>query len=288
MTPGHIHPVPAGPGPSWSDVAGWCVAAGALLASAMYLLAARRLRRRGDAWPWPRDAAFTVGCAAVAWAMTADPPGGPFTSHVVRHLVIGMAAPLLLVLARPLTLGLRALPPGPLRRALPAAAHPRPVAVLLLPPVAAVVDLGGLWLLHRTGLFATAHRQPLLYAVTQAHVLAAGLLFTFAVCQLDPVRRRHGLAVRGSALLAAGAAHAVLAKGLYAAPPPGTAFTSADLRTGAQLMYYGGDLVEIALAVTLAVQWYARRRTPRSPRSRTGLAPCSTDHRFREGRVPER
>ncbi|MEV6379503.1 hypothetical protein AB0M31_08810 [Streptomyces sp. NPDC051773] len=68
-----------------------------------------------------------------------------------------------------------------------------------------------------------------------------------------------------------------------------TAFTSADLRTGAQLMYYGGDLVEIALAATLAVQWYAaRRRTPRSPRSRSGLAPCSTDGRFREGEVPER
>ena len=88
------------------------------------------------------------------------------------------------------------------------------------------------------------------------HVLAAGLLFTFTVCQLDPVRRRWSLAVRGAALLAGGAAHAILAKSLYAAPPPGTAFTTSDLHTGAQLMYYGGDLVEIALTVTLAVQWY--------------------------------
>ncbi|ULR55542.1 cytochrome c oxidase assembly protein [Streptomyces deccanensis] len=278
MTPEHIHP-----GPAWHDLAGWCVTAGALLACAAYLLAARRLGRRGDAWPWPRDAVFTTGCLAVAWAMTAEPPGGPFTSHVTRHLVVGMAAPLLLVLGRPLTLALRALPPGPLRRALPAAAHARPVAVLLLPPVAAVVDLGGLWLLHRTGLFAATHRQPLLNAVTQAHVLAAGLLFTFAVCQLDPVRRRRSLALRGSALLAAGAAHAVLAKGLYGAPPPGTDFTAADLRTGAQLMYYGGDLVEIALAVTLAVQWYARRHAPR-PTGRRGPEHRPPGHAHRRAR----
>ncbi|MBC7272356.1 MAG: cytochrome c oxidase assembly protein, partial [Streptomyces sp.] len=70
------------------------------------------------------------------------------------------------------------------------------------------------------------------------------------------VRHRWSLAVRGPALLAVGAGHAVLAKSLYAAPPPGTAFTTIDLHTGAQLMYYGGDLVEISLAAVLAVQWY--------------------------------
>jgi putative membrane protein len=145
--------------------------------------------------------------------------------------------------------------------------------------VAALVDIGGLWLLHRTDLFAATHRQPLLYAVTQAHVLAAGLLFTFAVCQLDPVRRRWSLAVRGAALLAAGAGHAVLAKGLYAAPPPGTAFAADDLHTGAQLMYYGGDLVEVGLAVALAVQWYAGRRASRVARWPGGASPPSGSSR---------
>lgn len=262
MTPAHVHPVPD-TGPVWSGLAGPCAAGAAVLAAVVYLLAAHRLRRRGDAWPWPRDAAFTVGGLAVAWAMATDPPGGPFTAHINRHLIVGMGAPLLLVLARPLTLTLRALPPGRTRRGLLATAHARPVGLLLFPPVAAVVDIGGLWLLHRTDLFAAMHRQPPLYAVTQAHVLAAGLLFTFTVCQLDPVRRRWSLAVRGAALLTAGAAHAVLAKELYAAPPPGTAFTVGDLRTGAQLMYYGGDLVEIGLALTLAAQWYARRHASR-------------------------
>ncbi|MER5716237.1 cytochrome c oxidase assembly protein [Streptomyces sp. NPDC002132] len=100
-----------------------------------------------------------------------------------------------------------------------------------------------------------------------AHMWAAGALFAFAVCQVDPVRHRWGVAVRGAALLAAGAVHSVLARSLYATPPPGTAFTDGDLHTGARLMYYGGDLVELALAVALAAQWYtatgrahARRR----------------------------
>jgi putative membrane protein len=250
----HVHPVPAGPG--WGSPAEPCAAVAAVLAAAVYLLAAHRLRRRGDAWPWPRDVSFTAGSMAVVWAVLGEAPGGPFTAHMTRHLVVGMAAPLLLVLARPLTLGLRSLPPGRVRRGLVATAHSWPVSRLLFPPVAALVDIGGLWLLYRTGLFAATRQEPLLHAVTHVHVLAAGLLFTFTVCQLDPVRRRWSVAVRGAALLTAGAAHSILAKSLYAAPPSGTAFSTGDLHTGAQLMYYGGDLVGIVLAVTLAVQWY--------------------------------
>ncbi|MFV2119253.1 cytochrome c oxidase assembly protein, partial [Streptomyces sp. Act-28] len=143
-------------------------------------------------------------------------------------------------------------------------AHSRPAGWLLLPPVAALLDMGGLWLLHRSPALAAAHHQPVLAAAVQAHLVVAGLLFTFSVCGLDPVRHRWGLTVRATTLLVAGAAHAVLAKTLYAAPPPGTAYTGPDLRAGAQLMYYGGDLVELALAAVLAVEWY--RRGGRAPR----------------------
>jgi len=235
-------------------------AAIALAAVAAYLAAAARLRRRGDAWPPARDVSFTAGGAALAYAMLAPLPGGPFTAHMAQHLVVAMAAPLLLVLARPLTLALRALPPRRPRRALLACAHSRLAGWLVLPPVAAVLDIGGLWLLYRTPLAAAAHHEPLLHAVVQVHVLLAGLLFTFAVCQLDPVRHRWNLAWRGLTLLAAGTAHAILAKSLYAAPPPGTTHTTTDVHTAAQLMYYGGDLVELALAAVLATQWYTARR----------------------------
>ncbi|MEU1019689.1 cytochrome c oxidase assembly protein [Streptomyces sp. NPDC005898] len=242
------------------------VATAAAVAAACYLLAAARLRRRGDAWPRHRDASFTAGCAALAYALTGPLPGGAFTAHMAQHLVVAMAAPLPLVLARPLTLLLRALPGGaPPRRALLAVAHSRPAAWLLFPPVAAALDIGGLWLLYRTGLMAAAHHRPLLGAAVQLHVLAAGLLFAFAVCQLDPVRRRWSPAWRGAGLLAAGWAHAVLAKSLYAAPPPGSPVAPGDLHTGSQLMYYGGDIAELALATVLAVGWYADTGRARRP-----------------------
>ncbi|WP_221361539.1 cytochrome c oxidase assembly protein [Streptomyces beigongshangae] len=270
MTLAHAHP---GPGADPS-AAGWPALGAALSVTVLYLLAARRLRRRGDLWPRWRDGSFAAGGAAVVWAALGGHPGGPFTGHMIQHLVVGMAAPLLLVLARPLTLALRALGPGSVRRGLLALARSRPVGLLVCPPVAGLLDVGGMWLLYRTGLFAAVRHQPLPHALVHAHLLAAGLLFTFAVCRLDPVRRRWGLAVRGVTLLAVGAAHGVLAKSLYAVPPPGTAFGTADLRAGARWMYYGGDLVEVALAVVLGVGWYAsagRARARRARRERAAL-----------------
>ncbi|MGW1242073.1 cytochrome c oxidase assembly protein [Streptomyces bobili] len=251
----------------WGAVAELCSDAAALAAASVYLLSARRLRRRGDTWPWARDVAFASGCGAIGWAVSAETLGGPFTGHMAQHLIVGMVAPLLLVLARPLTLALRLLPPGRVRRGLLRAAHAGPVAVLLSPPVAAMANVGGLWLLYRTGLLAATHQHPVLGVVTHVHVLAAGLILTLSVCQLDPVRRRWSLAARGTAVLTVGAAHSVLAKGLYGAPPPGTSFATHDLRTGAQLMYYGGDLVEMGLAVALAVQWYGARGRAHARRS---------------------
>jgi putative membrane protein len=265
VTQVHVHP-----GPGLTEPV---TAAAALLLAAAYLLGAARLRLRGDVWPWPRDVSFVAGSAALAWAVLGGLPGGPFTAHVAQHVIVGMIAPLLLVLARPLTLALRSLPPGHVRRSLLAMAHSR-LAGLVFPPVAALVDVGGLWLLYHTGLFAATRHQPLAHAVLHAHMLAAGLMFTFAVCQLDPVRRRWSLAVRGTALLAAGTAHTTLAKSLYAASPPRTAFTSTDLHAGAQLMYYGGDLVEVALAAALAVQWYKATGRARVSRRVRHDRPC--------------
>lgn len=266
MIVAHGHPGPAGPGST-----AWVVAVAALLAAAVYLRTARRLRRRGDAWPRWRDASFAVGSAGLVWASAGLlSPGGPFTAHMARHLVVGMAAPLAFALARPLTLTLRALTPGPGRRGVVALAHSRPADLLLFPPLAALLDIGGLWLLYRTGLFAAAQERPWLHAVVHVHVLAAGLLFTCAVCRLEAVGRRWGLTVRGATLLAAGAAHAVLAKTLYAAEPPGTHLTAADLRTGAQVMYYGGDLAEAALAIVVAATWYGATGRARERRRRSG------------------
>ena len=225
----------------------------ALAVVAAYELGAWRLRGRGDRWPPPRDVVFGLGVGAAIF------PAGPgFTEHVLQHVVAGMFAPLLLVLGRPVTLLLRTAPLA-VRRRLKPLPRSRAAAALTYPPVAAGLDAGSLWLLYRTGLFAAAGRDPGLHVLVHAHVVLTGALFTTSVCRRDPLRHRVGLGPRAAALVGAAAAHAVLAKTLYATPPPGTAFAVADRQAGAQLMYYGGDLVELGLAVVVALSWYAAR-----------------------------
>lgn len=253
MFPLHDGHVPAETG---IEVLDWVVGVLALAGVALYLIAAARLRRRGDVWPWPRIISFAAGGFSLFVAALVGLPGEEFTAHMGQHLIVGMAAPLLLILARPLTLALR-ISNGRLRRTLVRISRSRGVGWLVFPPTTAALDIGGLWVLYQTGLFAATHDDPLLHAVTHLHVLLAGLLFTFAVCQLDPVRHRHGLTLRAGSLIAVGAAHAVLAKSLFVAAPPGIAFAATDLAGGARLMYYGGDVIEISLAVVLALQWYA-------------------------------
>ena len=256
----HDHPTHTGPG-----ALALVVLLVAALGVALYIGAAVRLRRRGDAWPWWRDASVAAGAGAVVAAavlplVTAAVlplPGGPFTAHMAGHLLVGMVGPLLIVLGRPVTLLLRTVPVGGTRAGLLTVLHSRPAALLTAPAVAAVLDMGGLWVLYRTPLFAAMHDDTLVAIVVHLHVFAAGMLFTVAICRLDPLRRRYGLPHLAVVLLVAGAVHAVLAKTLYAQSPPGTMFAASDLQAGAQLMYYGGDAVGVALAVVLAVRWYS-------------------------------
>jgi putative membrane protein len=137
-----------------------------------------------------------------------------------------------------------------------------PVALLTAPVPAALLSVGGLWLLYRTGLHETSTHRPLLALAVQAHVLVAGYLFTAALVGVDPVRHRWPLGARAAVLVAAVAAHNVLAKLVVADPPAGV--SGAEALLGGQIMYYLGAPVEIALFVLLGRQWAARDRRARS------------------------
>jgi putative membrane protein len=251
--------------------AGWIAVALGLVVFAGYAAGAVRLRRRGDRWPPVRDAGFALGTVAAGAAMALPDTSG-FTGHMVQHVLLGMLAPVLLVLGRPVTLLLRASPPAVRRRLTPVLGS-APVGVLVFPPFAAALEAGSLWLLYRTGLFAASGRDPGLHLLVHAHVLVTGVLFTASVCLLEPVRHRYGFAVRVAALVGAAAAHAVLAKSLYLTAPPGTVLDVADRQSGAELMYYGGDVVELGLALIMALGWYAARgRAEAHARRRAGSA----------------
>lgn len=232
----------------------------ALLGAAALYLSALLLARSRSPWPVRRTALWLLGLACVGAALVgplATAARQSFTAHSAAHLLLGMLGPLLLVLGAPVTLALRALPVTAARSLVRVLRTPV-VRVVTHPVVAGTLDAGGLWLLYGTDLYARMHTSPLLHAAVHLHVLLAGYLFTASVVGRDPDPHRASVRVRSAVLIAFVAAHAVLAKWLYAHPPAGV--DPVDARVGAQLMYYGGDVVDVTLVVLLLGGWYAATR----------------------------
>jgi putative membrane protein len=254
----HGHEVPGLAPEQWLAL---LVVAGAVL---VYLAGVLRLWARGTAWPLSRLLGWLAGWTCVGAVLVgplAERAHHDFTVHLAAHVVTGMAAPLLLVSAAPVTLVLRVLP-APRARPVARVLASRPVAVVTHPLTATLVNTGGLWVLYRTGLYAATMTDPWTHLAVSAHVLAAGYLFTFAVLGgPDPAPHRAPVTWRVGALIAAVAAHNVLAKLLYADPPVGV--PAAQAQQASQLMYYGGAPVEIVLIVLCCRTWLvtgARRR----------------------------
>ena len=213
---------------------------------------------RGRVWPVRRTLCWVLGWAAVALAVTgplAVAAHQSFTAHMGTHLLLGMVAPLLLVLAAPVTVALRVLPVRAARR-LSAVLRSRPVAVSTEPVVALTLNLGGLVLLYLTPVYDLMHQHALLHAAVHLHTLAAGTLLMVAVLSPDPRPHRRSLRHRTVVLVVALAAHDIVAKHLYAHPPAGV--ESAE--RGAMLMYYGGDAVDVVALLVLGFRWYRRTR----------------------------
>jgi putative membrane protein len=273
-----------------------------LAALAGYGTGLHRLRRRGVRWPVTQVAAMLAGsfCTAAAVLPPIASHDELFPVHVGQHLLLGMAAPAFLALSAPVTLALRTLPRRP-RRILLRLLRSIPVAVLAAPATAVVLDLGGLYALYLTGLYQAAEHNDLVHAAVHVHMFLAGCLFSWAVIGLDPVRRRPGTWVRLTALIIAAAGHDTLSKLIYPWNLPVGGGPIASRHTGAELMYYGGTVIEVALAAIVIAQWYlisgralarTRRRSQSAgpqppialPTRRRGLAPLPLSHLGRSGR----
>ncbi|GAA1397480.1 cytochrome c oxidase assembly protein [Luteococcus peritonei] len=245
-----------------SAPAAWLPAAlvlgGALLLLAFgYLWAVSAGRRRGRSWsPW-RTAALVAG---VCLAMVALGPLGAaghrdFVAHMWGHLLLGMAAPLLLVVSAPVTVLLRGLP-AHRARSLSRLLQSTWLRIVSHPAVAAALNVGGLWLLYTTALHGWMHTSWLGHMVVHGHVLLAGLVFTAAILQVDPTPHGHDHRLRAACLVGFLALHAILGKHLYAHPPVGV--DEASAQAGAQLMYYGGDYIDVVLIALFCLDWYRR------------------------------
>ncbi|OLR93869.1 cytochrome C oxidase assembly protein [Actinokineospora bangkokensis] len=236
------------------------------LAAATYLSLVRRSRARNPArgWsPW-RTASFGAGLVLLAVAFL--PPvatwaRADFRGHMVQHLIVGMYAPVALVLGAPATLLLRALPVHQGRR-LSALLHSRPLRALAHPLTALLLSTVSLVPLYFTPLFTVLTAHPAGHWLLHAHFLVAGTLFAHVIAGPDPHPGRPGTRTRLVYLGCAIAVHAVVSQLLY-----GGFWTRVDapadqVRGAAEVMYYGGDLAELLLAVALLTT--ARTRARRS------------------------
>lgn len=237
------------------------VLAAILAVAAGYLLLAVRRRREARGWSGWRIAAFCTGCLLLVLAVAPEPVIGPAADlpwHMQQHLLIGMYAPLGLVLGAPVTLLLRTLQPRR-GRALVRVLRARPLRLLAHPVTALLLTLGGLALLYFTPLYAATTDSPLLHGLVHLHFLAAGCLFAWVIAGPDPAPHRPSVPARLVILGVAIAGHAVLAQLMYAGIGVRIAAPPAELRAAGDLMYYGGDIAELLLALALVTTWHPRR-----------------------------
>lgn len=270
---------PAGPltGSDWITVwrIDWLWLGVAVVAVALYLAGVRRMRVRGDAWPVLRTIGWVLGWAIFAWA-TCGAPGvyGAvlFSVHMLMHMTVSMAVPILLVLAAPVTLALRTLTPrqdntlGP-RELLLALVHSRFLAVIGNPLVAAGLFFGSLVIFYFSPLFELALRTHTGHVLMTTHFLLAGYLFAWVLVGIDPGPKRWPPSLRLIILFVTVSFHAffgvalttgttLLAPTFYQALHlPWAVDLLADQRNGGAVAWGVGELPTLILAMLVTLAW---------------------------------
>lgn len=253
MIPASVHAHAHGGGP---DSVLWIFALPFAVAIGGYIAATALEGRRGHAWPWMRSYFWVLGCTIALIGLlgplvTAALTG--FFGHMVAHLLASTVAPVLLVLGSPITLALRTLDVVPVRR-LSWMLRSGAARLLMNPVVTAALYLGSMWALYFTPLYDLA-QVPFFHVLLTALFLVVGYLFTASIVSIDS--NRWSIPARAIVLVVVLVVHGVFARLLYAHPLPGVSRGEAEL--GAQLMFYAGVLVGLALTVLLGVQWHRAR-----------------------------
>ena len=165
----------------------------AIAAVTVYLWAVRRVRLRGDAWPTGRTAAWVAGWAVVVFVTSSGfgkYSAPDFGVHMIVHMSLNMAAPILLVLGGVITLLLRATRSDPTR---PAGAHDWITWVLhwpvlrfvFNPLIVFILFVGSYYGLYFTGIFGEFMRFHWAHQLMNVHFLIAGYLFYALVIGVD-------------------------------------------------------------------------------------------------------
>ena len=240
-----------------------------------YLAGVWRLRRRGDKWPLHRTIFWVSGMLLLLWVTC-----GPFNAyqeylfsvHMLGHMLLTMAIPVLLVPGSPITLAARAIRKrddgtrgG--REWILWAVHTPFARVVTNPWVAAALFVGSLWTFYFTDLIRWAMYDHLGHEWMIVHFLITGYLFVLSLIGTDPVPYRLPYAGRLVLLIVVMATHAffgiaiMMQSGLMVADWYGAmgrtwgATPLQDQYVGGGIAWSIGELPTLALAVTVAIQW---------------------------------
>ena len=246
----------------------------AVFTTSLYVWANLHSNKKAHLQKWPlRRLLFWLSgilCACVALAgPLAAASHHDFRYHMAGHLLLGMLAPLLIALSAPMTLLLRTLSTKNAKRCTHLLKS-RLAGFYVNPVTASILNIGGLWLLYTTPLYNWMHMYPILYFLIHVHIFAAGYLFTISIIYIDPISYRQSYTYRTIVFITALAVHGILSKYIYAHPPDGVIASQAQ--SGAMLMYYGGDLVDLILIILLFRDWYHSAR-PRKQAEKACLSP---------------
>jgi cytochrome c oxidase assembly factor CtaG len=243
---------------------------------ALYVKGVMVLTKRGDKWPVGRTISFALGIAVIDFATS----GGlglyahfSFSYHMLAHMLLGMIAPIGLVLGAPMTLALRTLPQGRtpsergVRGSLLAALHSKIGIFYTNPIVALLIFDGSLFGLYFTDLFANMMQSHIGHLFMTLHFLAAGFLFFFVVIGIDPNPRKIPHLVQMVILFAAMSIHAffsvalmstnnLIDKGYFASlRTPWLTDLLADQKLGGSIGWAVGEIpILIALTATF-INW---------------------------------
>jgi putative copper resistance protein D len=249
----------------------------AVLGLVYYFIGMAKLRRRGDAWPWLRAAAVTVGVVIFLYNVN-----GPlyvygrfmFSFHMTEHMILSMIVPIFLVLGAPMTLLLRTVKvrkDGSMgtREWVLHVVHSKWAEFFSHPIVAGVNFAIALLTFYFTPLFRWATYDHVGHMWMIAHFLIVGYLFVESLIGDDPVRTRASYPMRLISLVLVMTFHAffglavMTGTGLLVAEwygatgrdwGPATALD--DQQLGGAVAWGIGEFPTVILALLVGLQWY--------------------------------
>ena len=247
-----------------------------IIAVALYIKGVVILRKRGDTWPVGRTIAFALGISMVDFATS----GGlgvyshfAFSNHMMAHMVLGMIAPIGIVLGAPITLALRTLPQARnkdergVRGSFIALLHSKPALVMTNPVVALAIFDGSLFTLYFTPLFGNLMRGHSGHFFMSTHFLLAGILFFQTIIGVDPAPRKVPHLVKIIIIFAAMSIHAFFSIAIMSATTlidngyfvllerPWATDLLADQKLGGAIGWAMGEIPILLALIATFLQW---------------------------------